>query len=122
MNCRPENFIKLSATEHDLFAVHPMPRQMMDAKSIQAIPEAREVSAAAAASVAEKIKIETNAEGPSADGEGRLVVTVQGDGGGGGGSSETAAEPDFMEVPGAVTNGLPETIKEEDEEDVSEHR
>ena len=91
---------------------------MMDAKSIQAIPEGREIAAAAAAA-AEKIKIETNAEGPSADGEGHLVVTVQSDGGGG---SETAAESDFMEVPGAVTNGLPETIKEEDEEDVSEHR
>ena len=110
--------------------VHPMPSQMVDPKSIQAIPEEREVE--------ERIKVET-ANGDSRE-EGHVRMTVHGDGGGSdnmhgnaeaGGDlrghleaavdSDSAAAVDFMEVPGAVTNGLPETIKEEDEEDVSEH-
>ena len=110
--------------------VHPMPSQMVDPKSIQAIPEEREVE--------ERIKVET-ANGDSRE-EGHVRMTVHGDGGGSdnmhgnseAGSdlrghleaavdSDSAAAVDFMEVPGAVTNGLPETIKEEDEEDVSEH-
>ena len=103
-----------------------MPSQMVDPKSIQAIPEEKEVE--------ERIKVETDVER-----EGHVRMTVQGDGGGSDnmqGNAEAerdlrgrleaaieSGEPvDFLEVPGAVTNGLPETIKEEDEEDVSEHR
>ena len=100
--------------------VHPMPSQMVDPKSIQAIPEEREVE--------ERIKVET-ANGDSRE-EGHVRMTVQGDGGGSDNMQGAAIvtdiimgdSVDFMEVPGAVTNGLPETIKEEDEEDVSEHR
>ena len=93
-----------------------MPSQMVDPKSIQAIPEEKEVE--------ERIKVETDVER-----EGHVRMTVQGDGGGSDNMQGAAAvtdiimgdSVDFMEVPGAVTNGLPETIKEEDEEDVSEH-
>ena len=94
-----------------------MPSQMVDPKSIQAIPEEKEVE--------ERIKVETDVER-----EGHVRMTVQGDGGGSDNMQGSAVvtdiimgdSVDFMEVPGAVTNGLPETIKEEDEEDVSEHR
>ena len=94
-----------------------MPSQMVDPKSIQAIPEEKEVE--------ERIKVETDVER-----EGHVRMTVQGDGGGSDNMQGAAIvtdiimgdSVDFMEVPGAVTNGLPETIKEEDEEDVSEHR
>ena len=94
-----------------------MPSQMVDPKSIQAIPEEKEVE--------ERIKVETDVER-----EGHVRMTVQGDGGGSDNMQGAAVvtdiimgdSVDFMEVPGAVTNGLPETIKEEDEEDVSEHR
>ena len=98
-----------------------MPSQMMDPKSIQAIPEEKEVE--------ERIKIETdaaNVEPLVVEREGHVRMTVQGDGGGSdnmqGAVHVDSDSVDFMEVPGAVTNGLPETIKEEDEEDVSEHR
>ena len=123
--------INLPITAPIHLIVHPMPSQMVDPKSIQAIPEEREVE--------ERIKVET-ANGDSRE-EGHVRMTVHGDGGGSDnmhGNSEAgsdlrghleaaldsdsaAAADDFMEVPGAVTNGLPETIKEEDEEDVSEH-
>ena len=109
--------------------VHPMPSQMVDPKSIQAIPEEKEVE--------ERIKVEETST--AANNEGHVRMTVQGDGGGSDnmqGNAEAerdlrgrleaaieSGEPiDFLEVPGAVTNGLPETIKEEDEEEVSEHR
>ena len=99
-----------------------MPSQMVDPKSIQAIPEEKEVE--------ERVKVETTTEAANGDpGEGHVRMTVQGDGGGSDNMQGVVvamadSDPvvDFMEVPGAVTNGLPETIKEEDEEDVSEHR
>ena len=102
-----------------------MPSQMVDPKSIQAIPEEKEVE--------ERVKIESdaaNVEPLVVEREGHVRMTVQGDGGGSDNMQGAAVvtdiimgdSVDFMEVPGAVTNGLPETIKEEDEEDVSEHR